>query len=253
MEKKICAISDIHGSLIDIPECDILCICGDILPLDIQKNTIESVAWLAGPFQTWLSEAPCEHVVLTWGNHDFIGERLFDYGTKNICDKQYKGMFGHNGEEQSWDLFLNDEYDKITILVDDFVIIDGIKIYGTPWCPELFNWAFYGDTNKLNDKFSLIPDDTDIIITHCPPRFGQQGIVLQYGWNYLKNFGCQELQESINKKFKDSTKPVYVLSGHIHSGNHDWEKDGNILYRNVSIKNEDYRIDYSPLVFTMNI
>lgn len=253
MEKKICAISDIHGSLIDIPECDILCICGDILPLDIQKNTIESVSWLAGPFQRWALAAPCKHVVLIWGNHDFIGERLLEYGTKNICDPDYKNIYGYSGDEQATDLFLDDEYYKISILLDSYVVIDGIKIYGTPWCPELNNWAFYGDSETLMKKFLNIPNDTDIILTHCPPKFGQQGVVLQNCWNYLKNFGCQELQDTIDSKFKDSNKPVYILSGHIHSGNHDWEKNGNILYRNVSIKNENYRIDYSPTTFTIDI
>ena len=75
MEVKICAISDIHGTLIDVPECDILCICGDILPLDIQRNNDESVAWLAGPFQNWLLEAPCKYVIMIWGNHDWYGDK----------------------------------------------------------------------------------------------------------------------------------------------------------------------------------
>lgn len=253
MEKKICAISDIHGSLIDIPECDILCICGDILPVSIQKNTIESIAWLSGPFQRWLLNAPCKHVVLIWGNHDFIGERLFEYGTRNICDSNYKSLYGHDGEEQASELFLDDEQYKISILLDSHITIDGIKIYGTSWCPELVNWAFYGDSEKLTKKFSEIPNDADIILTHCPPKFGQQGIVLQNCWNYLRNFGSQELQDAINSKFNNSNKPVYVLSGHIHSGNHEWESDGNIFYRNVSIKNEDYHIAYQPLIFTIDV
>ena len=60
---KICGISDMHGTLLDIPECDILCICGDILPLDIQRNIDQSIAWLAGPFQKWLLDAPCKHAI----------------------------------------------------------------------------------------------------------------------------------------------------------------------------------------------
>lgn len=36
---KICGISDIHGNLIEnIPECDVLCICGDIVTLNAQRN-----------------------------------------------------------------------------------------------------------------------------------------------------------------------------------------------------------------------
>ena len=35
---KITAISDIHGDLPIIDPCDVLCICGDIVPLEIQRN-----------------------------------------------------------------------------------------------------------------------------------------------------------------------------------------------------------------------
>ena len=34
----ICGISDLHGNLPEITSCDIVVICGDIFPLDIQKN-----------------------------------------------------------------------------------------------------------------------------------------------------------------------------------------------------------------------
>lgn len=35
---KVTAISDLHGNLIDIEPCDLLLICGDISPLEIQKR-----------------------------------------------------------------------------------------------------------------------------------------------------------------------------------------------------------------------
>ena len=247
MEVKICAISDIHGSLIDIPECDILCICGDILPLDIQRNNDESVAWLAGPFQKWALEAPCKYVVMIWGNHDWYG------------DKCCRG--GLEGWEQCERLFKNDLGldPKIQILCDEAFEALGIKFYGTSWCPELKNWAFYADSENLKTYFDMIPSDTDILLTHCPPKYGQQGIVLQpNNWNFGSNFGCQELQDVIEKKFtalrsNDEYNKLYILSGHIHSGNHEWENDGNVWYRNVSIKDENYEPVYLPKVFTIYV
>lgn len=240
MEVKICAISDIHGSLIDIPECDILCICGDILPLDIQRNNDESVAWLAGPFQKWALEAPCKYVIMIWGNHDWYG------------DKCCRG--GLEGWEQCERLFKNDLGldPKIQILCDEEFEALGVKFYGTSWCPELKNWAFYADSENLKTYFDMIPSDTDVLLTHCPPKFGQQGIVLQQNnWNFLSNFGCQELQDAIERKFAIKSTSTYILSGHIHSGNHQEEVRGGLRYRNVSIKDENYEPVYLPKVFTI--
>ena len=242
MEVKICAISDIHGSLIDIPECDILCICGDILPLDIQRKNDASVGWLAGTFQKWLLDAPCKYVVMIWGNHDFIGQKYED--------KYY------TGDECAQIIFQNDlgPDPKIYILSDDSIELMGIKFYGTSWCPELKNWAFYADSENLKTYFDMIPCDTDVILTHCPPKFGQQGIVLQpNSWNFGSNFGCQELQDAIEKKFAVKSTSTFILSGHIHSGNHCEEVCGGLVYRNVSIKDENYEPVYLPKTFTIYV
>ena len=243
MEIKICAIADIHGSLIDIPECDILCICGDILPLHIQRKEFTSIAWLSGPFQKWCLEAPCNHVIMIWGNHDFIGEKLYN-----------KPKYMQEGWEQEELLFQNDDKHKIHILQDESVVINNIKFYGTPWCPALTSWAFYGNSDELKNKFENIPYDTNVLLTHCPPKFGQQGIVLQpNNWNYLSNFGCEELQEAIEKKFALKSTTTHIFSGHIHSGNHNEEVSGGLVYRNVSIKDENYDITYSPKITTIYV
>ena len=250
METKICAISDIHGYLPEIPECDILCICGDIVPLDIQKKYAYCLTLLAGPFQKWALEAPCKHVIMIWGNHDFVGERLYKYGSEEHLEPGWSNGMSSVGMENF--LFQNDEQGKIHILQDNWITINDIKFYGTPWCPSLRNWAFYGDSGELIKKFENIPDDFDVLLTHCPPKFGQQGVVLETNWNFGTDFGCPELEDILKHKTKVRSTDCYILSGHIHSGNHHWENEGPRHYRNVSIKDENYEPIYQPFIFTIN-
>ena len=249
---KIVALSDLHGYLPEVETCDVVCICGDIMPLNIQRNIFASIAWLAGPFQEWALSLPCNKVIMTWGNHDFIGERLYKYGDYINTDPSWS--HGYDGDMQNEILFqTNSGLDnrKIVILIDETYKYNGVNFYGTPWCPALNNWAFYGTAEELKEKFNKIPENTDVLITHCPPKFGQQGIVLQQGWNYLKNFGSQELQDAIVNKFPNRDNKVYVLSGHIHSGNHEIETLDNINYVNVSIKDEHYKDIYKAKIINI--
>lgn len=253
MEIKLCAISDIHGSLPQIPKCDILCICGDILPLDIQRDYFKSIAWLAGPFQTWALNLDCKHIVMIWGNHDFIGERLTNNGTRLFETNSMFRVFNMCGEDQHEVLFNNDITKKIRILQDESCTLMGVKFYGTPWCPSLKNWAFYGTSEELIEKFEKIPSDTCVLLTHCPPKYNTQGVVLQKNWNYLRDFGCQELQDAIEKKFTVKSTTTLILSGHIHSGNHEIEGTGGLSYRNVSLKDEDYELVYLPFEYILYV
>lgn len=61
-------------------------------------------------------------------------------------------------------------YDKLIYLQDNDVIIDGIKFYGTPWMPIYGNWVFMTNDNKLLKIYNKIPADTDVLITHSPPK-----------------------------------------------------------------------------------
>ena len=139
------------------------------------------------------------------------------------------------------------EHPKIHYLLDDVVEIDGKKFYGSPWCPNLSNWAFYKSSNELIERFSKIPD-CDVLLTHCPPQIGYAGTVLETNYNYMRDFGCNELRNCLNDKKID-----WIISGHIHSGDHkitkyfNGVKDINVV--NVSIKNEAYNITYKPFKF----
>ena len=46
-------------------------------------------------------------------------------------------------------------------------------------------------------------------------------------------------------------KPKYVLSGHIHSGDHVLQEYAGTKYANVSILDESYSIKYKPLTFEL--
>ena len=243
---KIVALSDLHGNLPELPPCDVVCICGDIIHLMIQKNTIASTAWLSGPFQKWALELPCEKVIMVWGNHDFVGEFFCKYGSSISLDEP-QWTKGYDGRAQHHLLFQNDADEKIVILCDERYEYKGKVFYGTPWCPALKNWAFYKDSKGLKEKFLGIPFDTNVLLTHCPPKYGLQGTVLETNWNYMNDFGCVELQQVIDEKFDD--KDMWILSGHIHSGKHEVEKMNNVKYRNCSIKNEDYEVAYQPFEF----
>ena len=51
---KVVAFSDPHGYLPkvkDFPECDVVCIAGDICPLDIQRDLVESISWFLLTFK----------------------------------------------------------------------------------------------------------------------------------------------------------------------------------------------------------
>src|ERR1019366_5174511 len=56
----------------------------------------------------------------------------------------------------------------ITWLQDASSEIEGIKFYGTAWQPEFCGWAYNLHRGwDLEQKWDMIPDDTNILITHC--------------------------------------------------------------------------------------
>ena len=221
---RVTAISDIHGNLIDIPQCDILLICGDISPVIIQKDYIQMTNWFFNDFYKWIMNLPCDRVIMIPGNHDFWIEKFI---------KQPR-------------MYL---WDKLTILVDsDANIYDDInhkwyKIYGTPQCKSFGKWAYMPGDSKLEELYSNMPEDVDILITHDAPNIGKIGNILEYNGEDVSN---KYLGDEIKTK-----KPKYVLCGHIHSGDHELKEIEGIRCANVSILDESYSINYKPLTFNI--
>lgn len=221
---KIVGVSDLHGDLIlNIPECDVLCIAGDIVPLHMQRNIRQSYSWLKKNFLKWVDELSCKHVILVGGNHDFCFDTEFwshdDPKLPTYPGEIFKGT-------------------KVHYLHDDWEEIDGVKFYGSPICTGPAGWAFYRpDEDRLFDHIQ----DCDVLVTHQPPC-GEVGTVLEKCWNYMNNFGSVALE---NRLKKGGIR--YCLSGHIHSGLHSGEMIGDCMCYNVAIKDERYNVAFYPL------
>lgn len=149
---KICGISDIHGNLLEnVPECDVLCIAGDVITLNAQRNFDASEYWWKNRFIPWIMKLPCKKVLVVPGNHDIYLEHLYNKDKwEEFCDY----------------MAINTER-KLHFLIDQSFEYEGIKFYGTPWINPIYfqrnKWAFENYNLYLN-----IPK-CDILITHDSP------------------------------------------------------------------------------------
>ena len=197
---KIIAASDLHGNLnTDMGFGDMLIIAGDISPM-IHFSMDEQHDWFKRNFIPWLETLNFKYKVFILGNHDFFG-KLY---SSEVINKE---------------LPPNCHY-----LFDQEVIIEGVKIYGTPWSPIFFNWAFMRSYSELEVLFSKISNDTNILISHSPP----EGILdLTWGQEHAGSLALKRRISQLNML-------KYNIFGHIHEG-HGQIKNGNITYVNASI------------------
>jgi predicted phosphodiesterase len=139
-------------------------------------------------------------------------------------------------------------YKTIDYLQDDWMTVGDsdphdpnvktAKIYGSPWQPEFYNWAFNLPRNgeELKSKWDMIHEDTDILITHGPAW----GFLDDVEGNRNVHLGCELLAERIKQ-----IKPKIHICGHIHSG-YGHYYDGHTHYFNASVLNERYSYSHLP-------
>ena len=229
MEEKIrvCIISDLHGLLPEIEECELLLICGDIVPLDIQRDVKKSLEWFSNVFLKWCEDIPCAGVfcdiIFIGGNHDLFLERTPKEIINQMCpfnvhyiENESFQYLGYNGKTYN--------------------------IFGTPYCHIFGNWSFMVSDEKLEKLFSKIPRDTDIIMSHDAP-LGISDILLQNLFYTSKgHIGSAPLRNAIERVI-----PQYVFHGHLHSTNHDCELLNITKIYNTSLLDECYEYKYKPL------
>lgn len=210
---KIIALSDLHGNLPEIdPSADLVLIAGDICS---HGKPHYQLKWLETYFKPWLNKIQAP-VIGVAGNHDWPFYKIeYPYLRKDLDNLNLK-----------W-----------TYLEDSQTIVNGLKIWGTPWQRKFYDWAFNLKPEDLKHKWELIPDDTDILVCHGPP----------YGYGDLvernENVGCPYLLDKIKQ-----IQPKLVVFGHIHSGYGNWELNKTKL-ANVTILNEQYKMTHQPTEF----
>lgn len=225
----VCAISDLHGYLPEIKPCELLLICGDIVPLEYQGNSNKTNKWFNKTFRDWTEQIDCKKILFIAGNHELRVE--------NHTDK-YKTLFP--------------EHNKATYLKDSEYIYEGsdgksYSIYGTPWCQVFGNWAFMAVDSELEERYSEIPENLDILITHDAP-YGVSDVLLQKEckWATGEHIGNVPLRNAIIQKC-----PKYVFHGHLHSTSHEFELLENSKIVNCSLKDEFYNVLYKPIIIDL--
>jgi Icc-related predicted phosphoesterase len=219
---KITFISDTHNKHKEItsslPGGDLIVHGGDISSMGYKHEIQEFLKWFNGLDNY-------THKIFIAGNHDWGFQT-----NPEMCKE------------------LLEFYDKVTYLEDNMKVIGddyqtAVKVWGSPWQPEFYNWAYNlpRKGEELKNKWELIPSDIDILITHGP-AFGKVDKVI----GEYENLGCELLAERIQ-----TSKPKIHVCGHIHSG-YGYVFDGQTHHINASVLDERYYFTQKPLSVEWN-
>lgn len=209
---RIVCISDTHNcnEQIKVPDGDILIHAGDAT---VTGRVDEIVL-----FNSWFAKLPHKHKIFVAGNHDWLFETNNNYARQILSD-------------------------EIIYLQDSSVEIEGLKFYGSPFQPRFFDWAFNLMRGaELAEKWKLIPDDTNILITHGPPNGILDEVPRKY---FVENTGCEELRKRV-----EQIKPKLHVFGHIHRGYGQTEQFG-VKFVNASNCDESYEPTQQPIVIDL--
>ena len=207
---KFVAISDTHGQHVQLslPQADAIIHAGDLS----KRGTAQQVH----DFLQWFSGLDYKYRIFIAGNHDFLFERL--------PAEQVNALLP----------------DNVIYLNDNGIEIEGITIWGSPVQPWFHDWAFNRQRGAdISKHWNLIPDDTNILITHGPAK----GILDRTV--YGQEVGCADLADAI-----DRSRPAVHICGHIHEA-YGVVEGGQTRFINASVLDEDYRLTNLPIEFAV--
>lgn len=213
-------ISDLHGNYPELEGGDLLIVAGDLVKND---SEIEH-----DKFYFWIKSQKYSKKIVIAGNHD-----NYEFNCSKVLAKGLK-PWGIQGCEY---------------LCDSGTEFEGLKVWGSPWTKTFPGMnphckAFTVDTEEeLAEKWALIPDDIDILITHSPPYWILDKTI------YGENVGSKSLSKELTR-----IRPMLHIFGHIHEGygkdTEDYEVfcgEREIILVNASHTNERYEPVNKPV------
>lgn len=202
---RLVCLSDTHclHDRLTVPDGDVLLHAGDFSSRG-KPHEIRA-------FDDWLATLPHPRKIVVAGNHDFLFQ---------TDPPAARALLRH-----------------ATYLEDAEAEVDGLRIYGSPWQPWFFDWAFNLRRGpEIAAKWAAIPAGVDVLITHGPPA----GILDRTARG--EAVGCADLLREL-----DRVRPRLHLFGHIHEAYGRVEADGRV-YVNASNCDLQYRPVQAPVV-----
>lgn len=200
-------ISDTHcmHEQLEIPEADCVIFSGDCSNVQNSHHNEYEVY----DFLNWFECLTIPIKVFVPGNHDTsIERRLITRG-----DFEDRGI-----------VYLENRH---TNVFQERVF----RIWGSPYTPSFSQgWAWNMKRSKLHMAWDEIPDSTDIVVTHGPPK----GVLdLSYSNDgHLEMCGCEALRKRIAE-----VKPKLHLFGHIHNSKRVHFNSGVLTHDGVTYSN----------------
>lgn len=221
MGLKLTFFSDTHNrhKVIedDLPGGHILFFTGDCSERGGQHEVHNFMKWF-GNIKTY------DYKVMIAGNHDRFIEWQPDH---------FKSM-----------LKMDELYGDFIYLQDEAIELCGLNIYGSPWQPWFHDWAFNlpREGEELKKKWDDIPENTDILLTHGPPKK-----ILDWVKREPSGVGCELLNTRVFQ-----VNPTIHAFGHVHEC---WgeKKINDIIFINGTIMDSHYTPSNKPITLDYDI
>lgn len=214
---KAIIISDTHGqeAKLKIPDCDVLIHCGDFSNL----GTEEELSKFAG----WLKTLPHKHILLSPGNHDGMTQEN-PARAKEILENARSG---------------------VRLLLHEALELEGIRFFFSPLTPEYAGWWWMLEEPDLVAKWAEIPDDTEVLITHGPPKLILDTVERQIGHHAGSS--------SLYARIQQLPKLRHHFFGHLHHSGGQTVRIGGVDFTNAAVLDDRNHFRNQPQIYDLGV